>query len=207
VGYALFNGGFLWLRFAPPPGQRVVRATCPGYPSLVCTVIVPKRLRINAPGSRHFVTFGTYKRRRLLTPNRTKDIVVEVLQKCLVTHEANCAGFVVMPDHVHAIVFGSEEFNVSSFIQVWKKTSSYRIKKFYGENLSHYVDACPEEGPIWQPGFYDFNADSDRKHNEKLGYMHSNPVEAKLVDYHISWNWSSARFYELGDPVGVTITI
>jgi hypothetical protein len=37
--------------------------------------------------------------------------------------------------------------------------------------------------------------------------MHSNPVEAKLVDYHISWNWSSARFYELGDPVGVTITI
>ena len=43
--------------------------------------------------------------------------------------------------------------------------------------------------------------------NEKIEYMHNNPVEAKLVEYALDWNWSSARFYELGEAVGVTIAV
>ena len=123
------------------------------------------------------------------------------------THGTNCAGFVVMPDHVHAILFGNEEFNISPFIQVWKKTSSYRIKEFYERELGNYVDTCPDNGPIWQPGFYDYNLESDKKHNEKLDYMHANPILEKLAPDHVSWPWSSAKYYELQEPVGVTITL
>ena len=111
-----------------------------------------------------------------------------------------------MPDHVHATIFGNENFMISRFVQAWKKTTSYRVKKFYERELENYLNSCPGGGPVWQPGFYDFNADSEKKHNEKLGYMHNNPVESKLADYHISWKWSSARYYELEEPVGVTIT-
>jgi REP element-mobilizing transposase RayT len=114
--------------------------------------------------------------------------------------------FVVMPDHVHAIVFGEEDFNVSRFLQVWKKTSSYRIRQFYEKEFPNYLTACPQNGAIWQPGFYDFNIDSDQKNNEKLDYMHNNPVVEKLVTEIVSWNWSSAKFYERGEHVGVTIT-
>ena len=152
------------------------------------------------------MTFTTYKRRRFLTPDRTRDIVVEVLQKSLAVHQTLCAGFVVMPNHAHAILFGNEKFNVSQFVQVWKKTSSYRIKRFYEKELTHYQNSCPDDGPIWQPGFYDFNVESDEKNNEKLDYMHNNPVVDKLTPTHVSWVWSSARYYELGEPVGVTIT-
>jgi putative transposase len=35
--------------------------------------------------------------------------------------------------------------------------------------------------------------------------MHLNPVRAKLVERAIDWKWSSARFYELGDCVGVPL--
>ena len=167
---------------------------------------MPKQRIINLPGHRHFVTFTTYKRRNFLTPERTRDIVVEVLQKCLGTHQTLCAGFVVMPNHVHAILFGPETFVVSRFVQVWKKTSSYRIKRFYERELNHYLDACPDHGPIWQSGFYDFNVESDKKNNEKLDYMHDNPVVDKLAPTPIVWIWSSARYYELGEAVGVTIT-
>jgi len=152
------------------------------------------------------VTFSTDKRRRFLDSEPTCDIVMEVLQKCLVTHKAACAGFVVMPDHVHALLFGDENFKISPFIQVWKKTSSYRIKEFLRRELAAYLNALPREGPIWQAGFYDFNVDSDKQHNEKLGYMHDNPVMDKLTETHVDWRWSSARYYELDEPVGVTIT-
>src|ERR1700679_3763414 len=111
-----------------------------------------------------------------------------------------------MLDHVHALLSGEENFDISQFVQVWKKTSSYRIRKFYEENLPHYLESIPNRGAIWQAGFYDFNVDSDEKHNEKLGYMHDNPVVEKLAEAHVLWKWSSARFYELEEPVGVMIT-
>ena len=35
--------------------------------------------------------------------------------------------------------------------------------------------------------------------------MHLNPVRAGLVDKAVNWQWSSARWYELGRIVGVPI--
>jgi REP-associated tyrosine transposase len=161
---------------------------------------------LDLPGQYHFLTFSTYQRRRFLDSSEIRDIVIEVLQKCLLTHGASCAGFVIMPDHTHALISGKEDFKISPFVQVWKKTSSYRIKRFFERELERYEKLCPNGCPIWQASFYDYNIDSDEKLNEKVEYMHNNPVEARLVDYAVEWNWSSCRFYELGELVGVTIT-
>jgi putative transposase len=144
-----------------------------------------KRRIIEHPGACHFVTFSTYQRRRFLEPERAKEIVVEALQGCL---------------------FGNAEYNISRFIQVWKKTSSYRIKQFYREHMTHYRQFCPNDCPVWQAKFYDFNVESDHKLNEKLDYMHANPVIAGLAEYSSDWLWSSARFYEQGQGVGVNLS-
>jgi putative transposase len=165
-----------------------------------------KRRILDLPGHTHFLTFSTYQRRRFLDSGETRDIVLEVLQKCLMTHRTTCAGFVVMPDHVHALIFGGEDFKISPFVQVWKKTSSYRIRRFFERDLIHYEQLCPQGCPIWQASFYDFNGDSPGKLNEKIEYMHNNPVVAGLCETALDWNWSSVRFHELGEAVGVTIT-
>ena len=117
-----------------------------------------------------------------------------------------CAGFVIMPNHVHALIFGSENFKISPFVQVWKKTSSYRIRKFFKRELQKYEALCPTSCPIWQASFYDHNVESNEKLNEKIDYMHENPVAAGLTETALDWNWSSVRFYEREEPVGVTIT-
>jgi putative transposase len=59
---------------------------------------------------------------------------------------------------------------------------------------------------FWQPKYYAFEICSQSKIEEKLVYMHENPVRAGLVERAIGWNWSSARWYELGKSVGVPIT-
>jgi putative transposase len=97
---------------------------------------MPRRRVYDHPEARHFVTFPTYQRRRFLETDRAKEIVLETLQGFLVSHHACCTGFVVMPNHVHAILFGKPDFRISGFIQVWKRTSSYRIKQFYREHMS-----------------------------------------------------------------------
>jgi hypothetical protein len=53
---------------------------------------------------------------------------------------------------------------------------------------------------FWQRRFYDFNIWSSHKKNEKLNYMHFNPVRRGLVDHPKSWSWSSYRHYMIGGP-------
>jgi REP element-mobilizing transposase RayT len=57
-----------------------------------------------------------------------------------------------------------------------------------------------ESGPValphfWQPRFHDFNVWSRKKRNEKIHYMHRNPVERGLVPHPKQWPWSSYSFY------------
>ena len=167
---------------------------------------MPRRRVIDHPNALHFVTFSTYQRRRFLAPDRTRYIVLEVLQSCLEKHRASCHGFVVMPDHVHALLTVAIDSHISTFLHAWKKTSSYRIKHFYAQELTKYHEACPDDCTIWQASFYDHNVESDEKFNEKIEYMHTNPVTAGLCTTILDWPWSSARFYEEDKEVGVTIT-
>ncbi len=67
------------------------------------------------------------------------------------------------------------------------------------------IGATRLKDPVWQPKCYPFNLFSEKKALEKLAYMHSNPVRAGLVEHACQWRWSSARHYELGEPVGVAL--
>ncbi|MBW2053587.1 MAG: transposase, partial [Deltaproteobacteria bacterium] len=55
-------------------------------------------------GQAHYLTFSCYRRRKLLSDDIHKRIVIGILSSQLTQQEGECFGFVVMPDHVHAIV-------------------------------------------------------------------------------------------------------
>ena len=75
----------------------------------------------------HFVTFSCYRRRRLLDDDAAKRVVLGVLNSQLAGRKASCVGFVVMPDHVHAIVWFPIPGQLSVFMQQWKRLSSRHI--------------------------------------------------------------------------------
>jgi putative transposase len=52
---------------------------------------------------------------------------------------------------------------------------------------------------FWQRRYYDFNVYTREKMNEKLEYMHANPVVEKLVAHPRDWPWSSWSFYARGE--------
>jgi putative transposase len=153
----------------------------------------------------HYVTFSCYKRRRLLDHDHAKRIVLGMLNSQLETRKARCVGFVVMPDHVHAIVWFPVPGQLSVFLQQWKRLSSHHIRQFLHENLVGYADTIGVEEAFWQAKYFSFNLYSEEKVREKLQYMHANPVRAGLVEHPCDWPWSSARHYELNRPVGVKI--
>jgi putative transposase len=153
----------------------------------------------------HFVTFSVYRRRRLLDHDHPKRIVLGVLNYVLEKHAARCIGFVIMPDHVHALVWFPKTGQLSPFMHEWKRQSSLRIRGWYRKKAPNYAADFGEGKRFWQAKYYPFEIYSRKKIEEKLTYMHLNPVRAGLVERAIDWPWSSARWYERGQSVGVPI--
>lgn len=153
----------------------------------------------------HFITFSCYCRRRLLDHDQPKRIVLGILSDELTKFNARSLGFVIMPDHVHALIWFPKTGQLSPFMQQWKGRSSSRIKKILAQSLPEYGSKFSARDPIWQARYYSFEIYATAKIEEKLNYVHLNPVRAGLVTTLTQWPWSSARWYLEGRTVGIPI--
>jgi putative transposase len=107
-------------------------------------------------------------------------------------------GYVVMPEHVHLLLSEPERGNPSTVMQAVKQGFARRI---LGRLRCEVAGDCDGHGEdhIWQSRFYDFVLWTAQKRQEKLHYIHQNPVKRGLVDSPEQWRWSSARHYLLGE--------
>ncbi len=72
--------------------------------------------------------------------------------------------FVLMPDHLHALIsFNQRERSMSKTIQSWKRFLNR------------------EQGIQWQRGYFDHRLRDENAHLEKANYIRNNPVRAGLV--------------------------
>ena len=156
-------------------------------------------------GQAHFVTFSCYKRRELLQHDVAKRIVIGIMHAQLKKQNGFCSGFVIMPDHVHAVVWFEAPNQLSAFMQQWKQRSSVKIKNLIFDRFKHYASEINIEEPVWQRKYYSFNLYSTSKLIEKINYMHQNPVRAGMVAHAEDWEYSSARFYIQKRSVGLPI--
>ena len=60
--------------------------------------------------------------------DQPKRMVLGVLNHLLESMDARCPGFVLMPDHVHALVWLSDPGDIIRFLHGWKRMSSFRIR-------------------------------------------------------------------------------
>lgn len=170
-----------------------------------CPDPIARPKSFNSLGHAFFLTFSCHDRRRLLDDDAAKGIVVKVLSEQLVKRRGKCLGFVVMPDHVHTVVWFPAPDELGEFVKQWKRLSSYFIRRNLEGKQLEYKKTLNAKEPIWQRRYYCFNLYSETKIREKLDYMHNNPVKASLVAKPELWPFSSARYYLLEQPVGIDI--
>jgi putative transposase len=155
--------------------------------------------RCYGQGYLHFITTSCYQRRPLLESASSRDLFLKVLERVRRRYRFVVVGYVVMPEHVHLLLSEPERSNPSTVMQAVKQGFARRI---LGRLRS---EAAPEscggdcEEHIWQRRFYDFVLWGAQKRQEKLHYIHQNPVERGLVAEPEQWRWSSARYHLLGE--------
>ncbi|MEZ6060634.1 MAG: transposase [Planctomycetaceae bacterium] len=153
----------------------------------------------------HIVTFSCYKRRKHLQHDQAKRIVIGTMGSRLTLQRGLCLGFVIMHDHVHALVWFPETLQISPFMNQWKELTSKTLKSVLRERFPNYWSQIDSSEPIWQSRYYGFNIWSRAKVEEKRDYVHLNPVRAGLVQRASDWPWSSAHWYLERRSVGLPI--
>ena len=90
--------------------------------------------------------------------------------------------WVVMPNHIHAVLWPMPNQSLSAIVQSWKRFTAREANKRLGRTGERF----------WQPEAYDHWIRNDREHAQCCRYVINNPVKAGLAAATEDWQWSSA---------------
>ena len=154
----------------------------------------------------HFITCSCYHRLPLLDSATARDLFLTILEQTRQQYRFVVAGYVVMPEHFHLLISEPEVGDPSVVMKVLKQRSSRKLRSVlephcFTQNANEW--ATLDHG--WQKRFYDFNVWSEVKREEKLRYIHGNPVKRGLVSEPDQWPWSSFQSYAYQEPGPVRV--
>jgi putative transposase len=130
----------------------------------------------------HRIFFVTVNLRRSLPFLREEalPLVVEALAESRRRMEFLLCGYVVLPDHWHALIRPPPPRTISRAVQSVKWQAASLLNRKRGRR-----------GTVWQHQSWDRFGRNDEEFNERLEYMHLNPVGKGLVRHPEDWRWSS----------------
>ena len=164
-----------------------------------------KRVRhFDHPGHAHELTFSCYHRWPLLEREEFKAMLSVSIDRAVDRHGFELVGFVLMPEHVHLLVFPCKaDARISSLLYAIKRPHSHQVKQWMLEHDDSWLGRLTiRERPdktsfrFWQEGSgYDRNIESSKVLLTSLEYIHANPLRRGLCDRVDQWRWSSWHHY------------
>ena len=118
-----------------------------------------------------FFTVVTAGRRPLLACPEAHDVLRGVWERSAPRNGWWVGDYLLMPDHVHALLAVAPERRLDRTVRAWK---SYVTQQF---------------GAEWQSGFFDHRIRAGASLDEKAAYIRLNPVRAGLVATPEAWPW------------------
>ena len=157
-------------------------------------------------GYPHFMTLTVVNWIDLFTRRRYCELILDSLDYCTDCKDLQLFAYVIMPSHIHLIA-RCPELKMSGLLKSFK---SYTAKAIYnsitlepGESRRHWlVDILESHAGrfrqnkhfmLWQKTNYPIELDYDYIFDQKLAYIHNNPVAAGYVTDPSSWKYSSAN--------------
>jgi len=134
--------------------------------------------------------------------------VIEGIERALLRHPLDLWAFVIMPEHVHLLVYPTTStVDIAAFLYTMKKSVTTRALDFIRKRSPAFLERMHDRQSngrssyrIWQRGGgYDENLFRPQKIWEKIDYINQNPVRRGLCNHPMDWQWSSTRAFEYAD--------
>ena len=118
-------------------------------------------------------------------------------------------GWIIMPNHIHLITSAKEGFTLSGLLRDFKKHTSKEIVKTIESNLKESrknwmlwifkkageKNSRNQGHQFWQQDNHPVELSDNKMKEQKLNYLHENPVRAGIVREPDHYVYSSANDY------------
>ena len=161
-----------------------------------------RKYKFHNPDGVYFVSFAVQGWVDVFTRNEYKNIVVENLAYCQAHKGLEIFAWCIMTNHLHLIVRAEEGFSLPDILRDFKKFTSKAVRKAIVENqgesrkewlLKQFETA--EGDHFWRADNKPIELWSNAVIDQKLNYLHQNPVEEGLVFRAEHYMYSSAIDY------------
>ena len=175
-----------------------------------------ERYRIHTDAAVYFVTYSVVEWLPIFVSDATCRIITDSLNFCHQRKNLGINAYVIMPTHLHAIVF-DRQWNSKRL-----EESLTEFRKFTGRSLCDFFEShlprCfaetfraastnDRERRFWQPSRHPEAIETERFWQQKLDYTHENPCRKGLVRRAIDWRYSSAAYYVSEGAAECDVTI
>ncbi len=158
----------------------------------------------NFEGYNYFLTLTVVDWVDIFTRPIYKHIIVESLEYSQKNKGLIIFSWCLMSNHLHLIAGTKEGFHLSNFLRDFKKFTSQTIIKEIKRNavesrkdwmLKKFEVNKNNNYKFWQDGNEAKELETIYFFEQKLNYIHNNPVKAEIVQYPEDYLYSSARDY------------
>ena len=162
--------------------------------------------------STYFITFTCIEWISLFEITNGYDLAYNWFSVLKKDHNADVVAYVLMPNHLHVIVYFPEQnFNLNTILANGKRFMAYqivnRLEAAENKELLVHLESLVtvrerKKGQIHQIFKDSFDAKAIYSHKflmQKINYIHNNPVSGKwmLTKDFVEYEHSSASFYEI----------
>ena len=160
-----------------------------------------------------FVTTTCNKWKPLILLTKAFNLIENSLAFVNEKYKAAILGYVLMPNHIHLIIYFKQENRLSDYMRDFKKFTSTKIRQLLEEKGNDEMLSTIKHKDnkrsfqVWQDRFDDVYLASKIVLEQKLDYIHLNPLQEhwSLVKQAEDYEFSSARFYETGVQAGLKV--
>jgi REP element-mobilizing transposase RayT len=147
-----------------------------------------------------FYTATILEWKKLLKPDKYKQILIKSLEFLVIEKRVKIYGFVIMENHIHLIWQGTELYSLKhtqlSFMKYTAQQIKFDLEKYHPEVLTYFmVEAKDRKHQFWERNALSVDIMSETVFLQKLNYIHKNPVKANLCHNETDYEYSSAKHY------------
>ncbi len=156
----------------------------------------------------YFVTYSVINWIDVFTRNIYKNVMLDSWNYCMKNKGLRIHAWVIMTNHTHMII-SSEQEELSNIMRDMKSFTSTSLKKAITKNPREsrkkwMLKMMKEAGSnnnnnkgfqFWQQNNHPLILNTNKLFEQKLNYIHNNPVKAGIVDKPEDYLYSSARDY------------
>jgi len=179
-----------------------------------------RKYKFHEKNGAYFISFATVNWIDVFTRDIYFSAIIESLYYCRKNKGMEIYGYCIMSSHIH-LIFRSSLGDPSGLIRDFKSFTSHNIVKLISENHEEsrkewmiwmFARAAKKNSNVkshqfWQQNNHPIEIWSLKVFEQKLNYIHYNPVESGFVMNPEDWKYSSARNYANNDQTILEIDL